>query len=120
MNETEADKQIRLCQLEKAMQSWADTHGYDLNSKFWDILRQSHLSRANVAGASEVVSREETTKRHDPEAGTQVRLRELARTLFHKEGAVEIDPEAPVSLSEDGGAYVQCWVWVDDPEADHA
>lgn len=32
------------------------------------------------------------------------------------EGNVEVDDGAIVSLSSDGGAYVQAWTWVSDPE----
>ncbi len=46
----------------------------------------------------------------------------LAREQWHKEGEVEIDDNAKVSLSEDQssirGAYVQAWVWVDNPDAE--
>lgn len=34
---------------------------------------------------------------------------ELAR-----EGEIEVDDDAVVSLSNDGGAYVQTWLWVED------
>lgn len=38
-------------------------------------------------------------------------LRRLARETYGTEN-VDIDPGAPVTLSESGGAYVQAWVWV--------
>jgi len=38
--------------------------------------------------------------------------REKAKKEREKEGDLEIDENAIVSLSEDGGAYVQAWVWV--------
>lgn len=38
--------------------------------------------------------------------------RSAARRLWHEEGSIEVDEAAAVSLSEDGGAYVQAWVWV--------
>ncbi|MFC5342909.1 hypothetical protein ACETK8_20075 (plasmid) [Brevundimonas staleyi] len=38
-----------------------------------------------------------------------------ARETWHRDGAVEIDdPGVIVSDSEDPGAYVLAWVWVDD------
>jgi hypothetical protein len=43
-------------------------------------------------------------------------FRAQARTLFHDEGVLEIDDDAPVSISPEGrgrGAYVQAWAWVD-------
>jgi hypothetical protein len=38
-----------------------------------------------------------------------------------KEGELEFDQPAPVSLSEDHGAYVAAWVWIRDerPEIEH-
>lgn len=33
-----------------------------------------------------------------------------------REGALEVDDNAVVSESEDGGAYVMAWVWVGDDE----
>jgi len=39
----------------------------------------------------------------------------VAATAYHaSEGELEIDDDAIVSFSSDGGAYVQAWVWVDD------
>ena len=38
--------------------------------------------------------------------------RRAAATLYGEEGVIEIDPDAPVSLGEEGGAYVQLWAWV--------
>jgi len=45
----------------------------------------------------------------------EAKLRSQAKAAFHDEGTLEIDDEAPVSLSEENrgkGAYVQAWVWV--------
>lgn len=39
-----------------------------------------------------------------------------ARTLYQKDGKVEVDDGAIVSLSEDGGAYVMAWVWVSNAD----
>lgn len=43
--------------------------------------------------------------------------RKAAWEDHHCDGQIEIDDNAPVSLSDDGGAYVQAWVWVDDERA---
>ena len=46
----------------------------------------------------------------------QAIFRAQARTLFHDEGVLEIDDDAPVSISPEErgrGAYVQAWAWVD-------
>ena len=38
---------------------------------------------------------------------------EAARRMYNKDGEIEIDPGAKVSISDEGeGAYVQAWVWV--------
>jgi hypothetical protein len=42
-------------------------------------------------------------------------FRERADNLT-EEGRLEVDEEAVVSLSEDGGAYVQAWLWVEDED----
>jgi hypothetical protein len=33
-----------------------------------------------------------------------------------REGELEVDDNAIVSVSEDGGAYVMAWVWVSDDD----
>src|SRR5262249_36553551 len=42
--------------------------------------------------------------------------RALAKRDVHQEGYIEVDDNAVVSNGEDAGAYVQAWIWVDDPE----
>ena len=37
---------------------------------------------------------------------------QAARRIHTEDGVCEIDDNAKVSVSEDGGAYVQAWVWV--------
>lgn len=46
---------------------------------------------------------------------TDERIRELAKSQYHREGECEVDDNAQVSLCEGGdpGAYVQAWVYVD-------
>lgn len=39
-----------------------------------------------------------------------------AKRIHQSDGQVEIDDGAVVSISDDGGAYVAAWVWVDDAE----
>jgi hypothetical protein len=45
---------------------------------------------------------------------TRTRYRDQARAEWVREGAIEIDDDAQVSVSSDGGAYVQGWLWVAD------
>jgi hypothetical protein len=42
---------------------------------------------------------------------------EAARKKWHRDGEIEIDWQTEVSVSDDGGAYVQAWVWVSNEEA---
>jgi len=44
--------------------------------------------------------------------GPFAKYRAAAAEQYEHDGTLEIDADAPVSLSEDGGAYVQAWVWV--------
>ena len=46
---------------------------------------------------------------------TDPKLIERARAAWQDEGSIEIDDDAPVSRST-GGAYVQAWIWIEDPE----
>ena len=41
---------------------------------------------------------------------------EAARHRHEIEGECEIDENAVVSVSDNGGAYVQAWVWVYDTD----
>lgn len=43
---------------------------------------------------------------------TDETIRTLASDEWHRDGEIEIDSDAVVSRSEDGGAYVAAWVWV--------
>jgi predicted component of type VI protein secretion system len=43
-------------------------------------------------------------------------LRARAKTVFEREGELEFDEDAPVSLAKENygrGAYIQAWCWVD-------
>jgi hypothetical protein len=44
--------------------------------------------------------------------------RVAAKRLHHKEGTIEVDDAAPVSIGDDDGAYVQAWVWVSNEDRD--
>lgn len=50
-----------------------------------------------------------------PEDGEEV-YRDWARENLNKDGEVEIDPDAVVSISDDFGAYVAAWVWVSNAD----
>ena len=35
-----------------------------------------------------------------------------AKDMYHVDGELEVDDNAPVSMGEDPGAYVAVWVWI--------
>lgn len=47
---------------------------------------------------------------------TDEQYRAAAKRIHEEEGTVEIDSNAIVVFSGDGGAYVQAWVWVYDDD----
>lgn len=49
---------------------------------------------------------------------TENQFRTAAWRLHVRDGEIEIDHGATVSVSDSGGAYVQAWVWVPDDEAE--
>lgn len=51
----------------------------------------------------------------NPERETYVKT---AKEMYHRDGETEIDDNARVSISDDGGAYVMAWVWVNEGELD--
>lgn len=53
---------------------------------------------------------EETDEDKD---GRKNRFRVAAKLLHEEEGSLEFDEGSIVSVSEDGGAYVQCWKYVE-------
>lgn len=40
-----------------------------------------------------------------------------ARTMYARDGELEFDDDAVVSYSDDAGAYVMAWRWIDDDDA---
>jgi hypothetical protein len=47
----------------------------------------------------------------------QRRVVKLARAEYEVEGEIEIDDAAEISYSETcSGAYVQAWIWVENPD----
>jgi len=39
-------------------------------------------------------------------------FRTRAKELYNEDGQIEVDANARVSAGNDGGAYVEAWVWV--------
>jgi hypothetical protein len=56
---------------------------------------------------------EESRKNVDVEE----KYREACRANHCRDGELECDDDAVVSIGNDKGAYVQTWTWVDDDEA---
>lgn len=46
---------------------------------------------------------------------TDEKYRALAKRSFHDEGVIEIDDNARIAKGAECGAYVEAWVWVDNP-----
>jgi hypothetical protein len=51
---------------------------------------------------------------------TKGMYRRAAQLFKSKDGEIEIDDNAEVSLGGDPGAYVQCWIWVPDSDVKRA
>lgn len=60
---------------------------------------------------------QDDAKATQPDPKTAEAYRKAARDLHEIEGECEIDEGAAIGISDDGGAYVQAWVWVSDEEA---
>jgi hypothetical protein len=43
---------------------------------------------------------------------TEARYRTRAKEIYERDGGIEIDADAVVSIGDDPGAYVAAWVWV--------
>lgn len=52
---------------------------------------------------------EETPEELSPEEAAYLAH---AQGVLHSDGDLEFDDNAKVSISDDGGAYVQCWKWI--------
>lgn len=54
-----------------------------------------------------------------PKRIPQKRYRLAAQSKhLYQEGDIEVDSNAKVSISPDGGAYVQAWTWIDEEEVE--
>ena len=94
----------------------------ELCEKFLERWKESIEGDIPISGSDlvdDVVILYSQVKNIEAEAAVDEKIeeqyRELAREEHHKDGECEIDSNAVVSLSEDGGAYVASWVWVYGP-----
>ncbi|MGD1032699.1 MAG: hypothetical protein ABSA05_16340 [Opitutaceae bacterium] len=76
-------------------------------------LLQTHPARER-AGACLKMLAERTGAGCDPQA---VRAYQQGAESLARDGEVEVDDDAVVSMGDDGGAYVQAWLWVSDEAA---
>lgn len=76
-------------------------------------LLQSHPERER-AGACLRMLAERTGAGCDPQA---VRAYQKGAEGLARDGEIEVDDDAVVSMGDDGGAYVQAWLWVSDEVA---
>lgn len=60
---------------------------------------------------------EELNQPEDERVETELYL-EVANETYGREGELEFDEDAAVSLGDDPGAYVMCWRWVSEDTAD--
>jgi|HubBroStandDraft_6_1064221.scaffolds.fasta_scaffold1872460_1 hypothetical protein len=51
-----------------------------------------------------------------PRSERETKLFNMAKNTWEVEGSIKFDDDAAV-LASDKGAYVEAWLWVDDPEA---
>jgi hypothetical protein len=86
---------------------------YELRHHFPWLGTEEPVSGADVIDALNKLYAERVADEADP---VTVAYRAQAREEYHREGEVEIDDNAVVSVSDDGGAYVSAWVWVYDEE----
>jgi len=84
--------------------------------KTFDSLENAQRELPHAEGYETRVVRITTTIEVEPMPDRE--YVDLARQKWQKEGEIEIDDNAVVSISDDGGAYVQAWVWVYDPQED--
>ena len=58
------------------------------------------------------------TDNHEERQRIRDSILSLAREGYACDGSIEIDDLAVISMSDDFGAYVQAWVWVDGDKVD--
>jgi hypothetical protein len=90
----------------------------------WLTLNQNqdlHVSGADVIEALERAYKSlfaHLTPPAPDESETEARYRTRAKEIYERDGEIEIDADAVVSMGDDPGAYVAAWVWVAVKEQD--
>jgi hypothetical protein len=68
-----------------------------------------------ISNLEEIMVEEEAIGEQAIFKGTDEEYRGLAKRFFHDEGVIEIDDNARIAKGAECGAYVEAWVWVDNP-----
>jgi len=97
------------------MEECVDTAKHNLYESLQAMLnvRSSGVQSPNMRKAA-ALAEKAIRKVEAPRSKRQTKLFFAAKDQWHKDGECEIDDDAVVSSSKEG-AYVQAWVWVDDP-----
>ncbi len=84
-----------------------------LRDRYLDFTAQSPDTEMDAA-----ISALDLASQCDPEIPEEERADALARARdqHEREGECEIDGNAELSRSDDGGYYVQAWLWVPDED----
>ncbi|MDG9928774.1 MULTISPECIES: hypothetical protein [unclassified Pseudomonas] len=101
--------------------AFAEAKGRFWRTKMRDFWRGDHRVAENVDQGAALQSLRNTcaplinrvSLEHLRAWREEDQFRVAATEQWHREGEVEIDENAVVSIGEDDGAYVQAWVWVD-------
>lgn len=93
----------------------ANAQGWSVEERY-DVLRRYVENQADEAALSEFAERAAADEKDADDDDRAPAFVAAARRLHTVEGECEIDDDAKVSISSDGGAYVQAWVWVDDDD----
>jgi hypothetical protein len=92
-----------------------DTAKHNLCEALQAMLKARSSGCQSSAMRKAAASAEKAIKKVDaPRSKRQAKLFDAAKYRWHKDGECEIDDDAVVSTSKEG-AYVQAWVWVDNP-----
>jgi hypothetical protein len=68
-----------------------------------------------ISNLEEIMVKEGAIPEQATFKGTDEEYRSLAKRSFHDEGVIEIDDNARIAKGAECGAYVEAWVWVDNP-----
>lgn len=94
-----------------ARQAWEHVRRKDSTATVFDVIGDSG-EKTRV----DLMELEEWNQPAEPDP-TEAAYRTAVKELHNIDGECEIDDGAVVSISDDGGAYIQAWLWISDEEA---